>query len=703
MRILIHILLLVLLCGTAAAQSVVDAVEGISFNEDVRSSRRNRTAATPGDSTRTVDVPVGMTVWRVDETFGSIIPDAPDTLMHRFPQRAFTAGPTMRYNTTGNLGAPRMSRIFSGQDERMATDPFIFARPFDYFLFSPSQFLFTNTKSPFTNLTYNTCGTRTNGEDRITAKFAVNAGKRLGLGFKLDYLYGRGYYQNQNTSHFGGTLFGSYRGERYRLHAYYNLNHLKNAENGGLEDDIYITHPERLSTSYREPEMPVRLQAYNYMNVNTLFLTHAYDLGFTEVVAHDTIGAESLTRRPEGTVILPPAEEDGDTLAVVPRMAFRPVASVIHTMRLQHNWRQFLSNNPDNLFFADRYLPSDTADDKTRNFSLHNLLALEMREGFRPWVKTGMRLFAQHQYDHFTLLDGKALSRSYNENHITVGAQLMREQGKLFHYNVVGSLRTSGKEWGEFNVEGWAQFSIPLRRDSLRIRAFGYVRNESPSFYYRHYHGRNAWWDDDGLHNIFRTRIGGELRWNKTRLTASVENTKNYTHFAHTITNGTLQKPCYSLGVVQATGNIQTLQATLCQDFSWGPLRWENELTVQHSSSQEHLPLPLFMGYTNLYLKFCIAHVLNTELGADLRYFTAYEAPDYNPAVGQFATQDSQLRTKIGNYPWVNVYVNFQLKRARFYVMYTHVNKYAGSYFLTPHYPTNERILRLGISWSFIN
>lgn len=109
------------------------------------------------------------------------------------------------------------------------------------------------------------------------------------------------------------------------------------------------------------------------------------------------------------------------------------------------------------------------------------------------------------------------------------------------------------------------------------------------------------------------------------------------------------------------------------------------------------------MGYTNLYLKFCIAHVLNTELGADLRYFTAYEAPDYNPAVGQFATQDSQLRTKIGNYPWVNVYVNFQLKRARFYVMYTHVNKYAGSYFLTPHYPTNERILRLGISWSFIN
>ena len=687
----VHTALLSLICLAAGAQSVVDATQGISLNEDTRETRRERTAATPGDSTRTVGVPYGFYTWQVDERFGQRHAAEPDTLMDHFPQRVFTAGPSMRYNTTGNLGAPRMSRIHNGQDHYMMGDPFIFSHPYDYFLPSPAQFLFTNTKSPYTNLTYNKCGNRTDGEDHINAKFAVNVGKKTGLGFHLDYLYGRGYYQNQNTAHFGGTLYGSHVNERYELHALYNLNHLKNAENGGLESDDYITHPEVLPTTFRMSEMPVRIKAYNYMYVNTLFLTHRYNLGGYEEVARDTIHV--------GT----PAADGSDSTRIVSRMQFHPVASVIHTMRLAHNNRRFLDSQRDEAYFADFFLPGDTTKEMTRNFSLHNTLALEMREGFRPWVKTGMRLFAKHQYDHFVLLDDHPLRTTYNENHITLGAQLMREQGRLFHYNVIGELRTTGAGWGEFNVEGWAKFDIPLRRDSLTIKAAGFVRNEEPSFYYRHYHGRNAWWDNTDLSKVFRTRIGGELRWWKTCLAVNIENVKNHTHFATKAIVAPDALPRYGVAVTQATGNIQTIEATLCQNFSIGPLRWENELTLQKSSDEEHLPLPLFTGYTNLFLKFSIAHVLHTELGADARYFTRYYAPDYNPAIGQFATQSADSRTKIGNYPWVNVYVNFHLKRARFYLMYTHVNLYAGNYFLTPHYPTNQRVLRFGVSWSFIN
>lgn len=684
-----------LMSGSTAAQSVVDAVNGININEDTRATRSERTASTRNDSTRTEGVPYGIYAWSVEERFGSRTAAQVDTLMDRYPQRVFTAGPTMRYNTTGNLGAPRMSRIYNGQDDYMMGDPFIFSRPYDFFLLAPSELLFTNTKSPYTNLTYNKCGNRTDGEDRVTAKFAVNVNKKTGLGFHIDYLYGRGYYQNQNTAHFGGTLYGSHIGERYELNALYNLNHLKNAENGGLENDDYITHPEILPTSFRMSEMPVRLRAYNYMYVNTLFLTHRYHLGGYEEVARDTIHVNKH------------AADGSDSIRVVPRMQFHPVASVIHTMRLTHNNRRFLDSSRDDTYFADFYLPGDSTNEMTRNFSLHNTLALEMREGFRPWVKTGMRLFAKHQYDHFVLLDDNPLRSTYNENHITLGAQLMREQGRLFHYNIIGELRTTGKGWGEFNAEGWAKFDIPLRRDSLSIKAKGYVRNEQPSFYYRHYHGRNAWWDDD-LSKVFRTRVGGELKWWKTRVEVNFENVKNYTHFAHveapTVPVGMSgSAPLYSLRVMQAAENIQTLEVSLFQNFSLGPLRWENELTLQKSSSEEHLPLPLFTGYTNLFLKFCIAHVLHTELGADARYFTKYYAPDYAPAIGQFATQSPTARVKIGNYPWVNVYVNFLLKRARFYVMYTHVNKGAGNYFLTPHYPTNERVLRFGVSWSFIN
>lgn len=653
---------------------------------------RLRSGAFDNDSVTTKDVPEGIYMWKIDERFGQILPSLPDTSMHRFPQSVFTSGPTMRYNSLGNLGSPRISRIFTERGDNMLQDPFIFLQPYDYFVINPGDILFTNTKSPFTNLTYLPCGSRTTGEERLKAQFAVNAGKKLGFGFQVDYLYGRGYYQNQNTGQLTGTLYGSYIDEHYNLHLSYGLHLLKTSENGGLESDEYITNPERLATSYDTRDMPVRLtDTYNYIDAHKIHLAHRYNLGNYIIVKRDTLKVTPDSLHP-------------DSINIVPTMRFNPVASIIHTMRIGINKREYMSHNAGTNYHADRYFQyAEGIDDRTQNFSIQNTLALELQEGFRPWVKMGMRFFAKHDYEHFVLLDGFADSSVYNENYITVGGQIMREKGKLFHFNVLGELRTTGKQWGEFNVEGWARFDIPVKRDSLSIKAYGFVRNEQPSFYYRHYHAQNAWWDND-LSNIFRFRVGGELKWWKTRLKVNFENITNYTHFASRLDMAPGYLTRYGVDVVQAPGSIQVLDATLCQDFSIGPLRWENELTIQQSTNQDHLPLPLFSAYTNLYLKFRIAKVLNTEIGADLRFFTKYYAPDYSPIIGQFASQSTESRTKIGGYPWVNVYINFLLKRARFFVMLSHVN-YAsgGNYFLVPHYPTNDRLLRFGISWNFVN
>lgn len=644
------------------------------------------------DSVKTTDVPEGIYMWKIDERFGQIIPSLPDTMMHMFPQQVFTSGPTMRYNTLGNLGAPRISRIFTERTDFMMHDSFIFLHPYDFFVINPGDILFTNTKSPFTNLTYLPCGSRNLGEDRLKAQFAVNAGKKLGFGFKIDYLYGRGYYQNQSTGQLSGTLYGSYIDEHYNAHLSYGLNMLKTAENGGLESDDYITHPERLATTYTTRDMPVRLSdTYNYIDAHKIHLAHRYNLGDYLVVKYDTLKVTPDSLNP-------------DSIKIVPTMRFNPVASIIHTMRIGINSRQYKSHNAGSSYHADQFFAYQGGiDDRTRHFSLQNTLALEMQEGFRPWVKMGMRFFGRHDFDRYVLLDGMADKKVFHENYITLGGQIMREKGKLFHFNVLGEFRTTGKKWGEFNVDGWARFDIPLKRDSLSIKAFGFVRNEQPSFYYRHYRAQNAWWDND-LSNIFRFRVGGELSWWKTRLKVNFENVTNYTHFATRVVATPNQLAKYGVDVVQAPGSIQVIDATLCQDFSWGPLRWENELTVQHSSDQDHLPLPVFSAFTNLYFKFRIAKVLNTEIGADLRFFTKYYAPDYSPIIGQFASQNANSRTKVGGYPWINAYINFMLKRARFFVMFSHVN-YAsgGNYFLVPHYPTNDRIFRLGISWNFVN
>ena len=109
---------------------------------------------------------------------------------------------------------------------------------------------------------------------------------------------------------------------------------------------------------------------------------------------------------------------------------------------------------------------------------------------------------------------------------------------------------------------------------------------------------------------------------------------------------------------------------------------------------------------SNLFLKFRVARVLSIELGGCVTYFSKYNAPDYLPQLSQFAVQqNADSRVEIGGYPWVDVYANMHLKRARFFVSMSHVNAGSGSkqYFLTPHYPTNSRVLHFGVSWNFYN
>ena len=105
--------------------------------------------------------------------------------------------------------------------------------------------------------------------------------------------------------------------------------------------------------------------------------------------------------------------------------------------------------------------------------------------------------------------------------------------------------------------------------------------------------------------------------------------------------------------------------------------------------------------------------MLSVDLGADARFFTAYYAPDYSPALGQFTQQEvstvgddtADFRVKTGNCPIVNAYANFHLKHTRFFIMMSHVNESIGrkEYFFTPHYPLNPSIIRFGISWNFFN
>lgn len=747
-------------------------------NVATANDRRNRADSTSSHK----EIPKGIYVWTVDSRFGDRKAAQLDTLSHMYMNTIFTSGLRGEYNTTGNLGSPRQARVFV---DRQVGSQFLFTDPYDYFITPVSDFHFTNTLSPFTNLTYNNCGDRTNGEDHFTAKFGVNAGKRLGVGFKFDYLYGRGYYDSQSTSHFDYTMYGSYLGDRYQAHLLMSTNHQKVTENGGITNDNYITHPESFNESFNTSEIPTMLaRNWNRNDNQHIFFTQRYSVGFKhkvpmtaeeiaarkfamasqleakqrrakaeaarkarqegEDVDEDDVKAPAtFAGRPDNAKIGVRAKRDSlandsiegglqapNRLAVNGKAAadsllaktqeakvdtswlkdeYVPVTSFIHTLDFNNYRRIYEAYQTPADYYLHRYnvaekLTGDSIYDKTTHWSLRNTFAISMLEGFNKWAKAGLKLFGTHELRHFTLPDSVAM-RSWNENALSVGAQLIKAQGRTLHYNVTGELGVAGVNAGEIHVDGGIDVNFPLWKDTMTLAASGFYHHEKPSFYYRHYQGRHFWWDDDDLSMVDHFRVQGVLRYQKTRTTLRVafDEMKNYTYFATTYTTSDAGRLANAVEVRQAGDPISVFTAELKQDFTLGPLNWETVATVQKSTNEDALPLPLVNVYTNLYLRFKIAHVLKCDFGADVRYFTKYKAPDYVPAIGQYAVQANDVNTEIGNYPLVNVYANFHLKHTRFFAMMSHVNASSGGYFFAPHYPLNGRVFRFGVSWNFFN
>lgn len=703
MRKIFFIVTILLICGTISAQNTYQQSQFTgqfgSSASGVDSNLYDRNG-NPIDTTSVIDastIPIGLSCWKIDRQFGNMTEVPVDTLQHDFQNTNDTGGPTGHYTYLGNLGSPRISHIFF---ERKDPEQFFFLDPYDFTVIEPEDVVYTNTKSPFTNLTYYKQGGSSDGEERFKAYFAVNANKRLGFGFNIDYVYGRGKYMNQSTALFNGDLFAYYLGDKYNMHFSFINDNLKVAENGGIVDDRYVTRPLDMAEGgkvYANDEIPTNLsQVWNHNTGYHAFLTHRYNVGFYR--------------------------ENPDAKDTVNTEVFVPVTSFLHTLKVDINRRQYISydETQNQQYFQNNYL-TDVQRDKTEQLAVKNTFGISLREGFNKWAKAGLTAFMSHEYRRFTMTDtiartpGQRIPTDYVENTISVGGQLIKEQGQTLHYNVMGEIALVGEDAGQFQIQGKGDLNFRLFSDTVRLEANAYIKNLNPIFYYRHFHSKHYWWNNDDLSKIMRTRLEGKLsvdRW-KTQLKAGVENIKNYTYLdntsvKYTETSSDKEVTTYKndVAVRQNSGNIQVFSAALRQDFKLGIFHLDNEITYQKSSNQDVLPLPELTLYHNLYIKFGLAKkVLQIEMGADVRYFTQYYAPDYAPAIGQFYLQNKETRYKLGGYPLLNGYINLHLKRTRIFIAMYNLIQGQGekSYFLAPHYPLNPRLLKFGLSWNFFD
>ncbi|MGL5318607.1 MAG: putative porin [Bacteroidales bacterium] len=626
-------------------------------------------------------VPMKVTSWKVDPLLGNVSLSAMDTLTLNYQNQTVMDGEGFNRGITGPMGSPTFSRYIFDQEPAPA---FMFLKSYGLYNFDIQNTRFYNTTVPLSNLTYFNSGNRQNGEDRFKAFFTVNAGSKINFGGDFDMIYAKGIYNNNSAKKTNFRMFGSYVSDRYSAYGALMSSNMSNKENGGIVDDAYILDPASIDPrkkKFQPRDIPTNLSD-NYTRVihDQYFFTQRYNLGFEK--------------------------ELKDSVQKIDTVVFVPVTSFIHTFDFQKNFKRYVMDRaPENKEFYDNYyFDANKFSDFTRNWRLSNTVGISLREGFNRFMKFGLTGYAQFTTERYELMNPEHIlapeaekgtyreTNRYTESTLYVGGQLLKTQGEALRFDINARFGVVGHNAGDVDIRGNIGSTFPLFGKDFYVNAEGYFLNKAPNFYYDQWISNNFIWNNSFK---FEQRIRalaeiGLKQWDFS-LKAGVENISNHIYFNEK-----------SLPV-QDNGNVQVVTATLAKNFTLGAMHIDNMVTYQKSSNQKVMPLPDLMLYHNLYFQTAIAKVLKIQVGADLRYWSSYYSPTYQPATNMFVNQQE---TKVGNYPLMNVYVNFHLKRARFFVMAYNVNEglFGGNkYFAMPNYPLNPRMFKFGLSWNFLN
>ncbi|MGB4293431.1 MAG: putative porin, partial [Bacteroidales bacterium] len=228
----------------------------------------------------------------------------------------------------------------------------------------------------------------------------------------------------------------------------------------------------------------------------------------------------------------------------------------------------------------------------------------------------------------------------------------------------------------------------------ISLKITGGFSSVKPSVWVFRWGSNHFVWDNNFLKE-FRVNAGSEVSYPYRRLNTRFNYTvlDNYTDF------GPDSMPA------QHRGGLSVAALYAEKELSLWKFHLSNQILIQKSSNRDILDLPLITLRTagffehNFYFKLTGGN-LNTQIGVELFYNTKYYGYGYVPATGSYFRQN---KTLIGNYPYINAFLNVKIKRTRVFLVLDHINSgFTGyNYFMVPGYPMNVRVFRYGLAWTF--
>jgi hypothetical protein len=486
-----------------------------------------------------------------------------------------------------------------------------------------------------------------------------------------------GAYLRQRTNHinFVATLQYFTKNKRYGVIANFTLNRILTNENGGIKYDSIFQ--QNLETNRQIYETKLSL-ASNRVRENGFYMKHYFNLSRHQKNAKDTtynsqrhfeFGKLVYTFQ-YNRQVMNYIDNDGDSVGGKAvgfyKNFFRDTAMTYDSITISRMVNELSWSNPsygpDNkirLLQIEAHIKQqyiEVTDVSRQQYAVEKDSIV--KHFFIQYIPSAAISF--HPYSSLILTGyGDYVFGDYNGGDFSFRARLHQTLGN-----------PNGKNGGMITLKG--DYSL-----------------QKPGWFYQQYQGNNFKWDtalqkqslisasfEYAFRNIFTTGI-------------------NISRIDHFVYMDSLVRPS------QYNKELGYIYSYIKGNLDIGRIRFAGQFAYQTIQGGSVLRLPAFLGNLTVYYTQLLFHrAAIVQPGFNFNYNTAYYGDNYMPALRVYYLQHNK---EVGNYLYMDVFVNIKIQRARFFVEYSHFNaSFMGrTYYTVPSYPMQDAGFHFGIAWRF--
>ena len=529
--------------------------------------------------------------------------------------------------------------------------------PFKYYLgrqlFSSDRTKYFNTRKPITQVEYFNGGSKNSKNQIVRVLHTQNINPYFNAGFKIRFLHSLGNYANQESKNTSVKFWSSYEKENYFLFTSLDYNKLKNFESGGLENDSSFVSNNFSDAKY----LPVWLNSSQVSNRFSDFML-VQGIKFIKN-GHDTLRTKKyneITRN----------------------------FKLMHRISISNYNRIYSDNSPSSGYYNNIFIDSISTYDSISFIDMQNSIFIRYQNSTgNKTIDVGIK----HLYEKYY-----CFSNEQGVNSIGIYSRMKGIILNNIKWNFQGESFLSGLYKGDYNLSGNIKYSLNKDSISPLIEINVNMNRNTNSWFYSNFLSNNFIWQEEFLPSSLK-QFSVRFIDSKRRFTAKskIGLISNLVYFDNSAIPS------------QLDSNIQFYSIKVEKEFHIKKVWFDNGILIQGVSKPDVYPVPFLSLYSNLfYENYALKKVLLIQLGIGVQYQSEYYSQAYMPATGVFYLQKE---SKIGNYPFVNVFFNVKLKQVRFSFKYAHINQglLGNYYFSTLHYPAPPRQFTFGLSWLFSN